>query len=87
MKNKFQYLIKWKNYGMEHNTWYDINDFQNAKKAINVFEKFNRHMFARKNTKPVPIATPKQHVLLDFLFPKQPRQTRLTAKQRILIVS
>ena len=61
-----------------------MDDFQNAKNAINDFENFNRHVFTRRNT---PIATPEQHVLSDFLIPKQPLQTRLTAKQRILIVS
>ena len=82
VKQKLQFLIKWKNYGMKHNTWYNIEDFQNVKNAINDFEKSNRHVFARnpKNAKTVPIATPKQHVLPDFLLPKQPRQTRLTAR-------
>ena len=43
-------------------------------------------MPARKNVKPVFIVTLKQHVLPDFLSLKQPRQTRLPARQRILIV-
>ena len=32
VKNKLQYEIKWINYGMEHNTWYNVDDFPNAKK-------------------------------------------------------
>ena len=26
--NRLQYFVKWKKYGMEHNTWYNIDDFQ-----------------------------------------------------------
>ena len=41
LRNRFQYFVKWKSYGMEHNTWYGADDFKNAKKTIADYEEFN----------------------------------------------
>lgn len=81
-----QYLVKWKGYGMEHNTWYSIDDVQEAKDSINDFEELNRHLPTRnrRGTRATPIATPEQHILPDLPLPQQPRQARLTARQRDL---
>ena len=83
-KKQVTILMKWKNYGMEHNTWYSIDDFQNVKNAIKDFEEFNKHFLNRNRQKNVPIATPEQHVLPNFPLPEQPRRTRLTFKQKTL---
>ena len=47
VKNRLQYFVKWKKYGNEHNTWYDIGDFGNVGNAINDFEELNAHFPTR----------------------------------------
>ena len=81
VRNRFQYFVKWKSYGMEHNTWYGIADFEDVEKAIDDYEKFNTHFPGRRAPEKFP--QPKKHVLPDAPFPSQFR--RLTAKQQTLI--
>ncbi len=33
-RGKVQYLVKWKDYGNEHNVWYDIDDLRNAQELV-----------------------------------------------------
>lgn len=77
VRNRFQYLVKWKSYGMEHNTWYNINDFGNAKETIINYEELNERFPQRFRRRP------KRHVLPETPLFSRPR--RFTAKKQILI--
>ena len=56
---------------MEHNTWYNVDNFQKTKNIINDYEKFNRHVpnRNRKNVKTALIATTKQYIFPDIPLP------------------
>ena len=54
VRNRFQYFVKWKNYGMEYNTWYGIADFENVGKTIDDYEKFNAHFPGRRAPEKFP---------------------------------
>lgn len=55
-RNKVQYLIKWKGYSMEENTWQSLADVQHAKEAIEHFHTQNPAAvrFAPDKTAPAP---------------------------------
>ncbi|KAH9857246.1 hypothetical protein C2E23DRAFT_807144 [Lenzites betulinus] len=52
------YLVKWKNYGEEHNSWVDENDAQGAKVLINEFWKKNKKNPRKSEPKPKPTPKP-----------------------------
>lgn len=44
VRNRLQYLVKWKGYGNEHNVWYSVTDLTGAQQSINNYEERNRHV-------------------------------------------
>ncbi|RPD64176.1 hypothetical protein L226DRAFT_533488 [Lentinus tigrinus ALCF2SS1-7] len=59
------YLVKWKNYGEEHNSWVDENDAQGAKELIQEFWKNNSKKGAparKSDAKPKPTPKPRKSV-------------------------
>ena len=69
--------ISWKGkkYGNEYNIWYNINNFGDAKNAIQNFEKFNAHFPTRPRRKPaLSVTHQKQYILPVFLFARRRRR-------------
>lgn len=48
LKNKLEYLVKWKNYGHTHNSWVPADNFLNSA----ALRAFNRKSEDRKQIKP-----------------------------------
>lgn len=80
VRNRFQCFVKEKNNGMEHNTWYGIDDLGNAKKkTIANYEKLNKHFpqrFHRRNARP-----PRCRARTACFFFENGQPRRLTTKQ------
>ena len=83
VKNRLQYLVKWKRYGNEHNAWYDVNDFGDAGDAVKNFEEFNAHLPVRprRQKQTAPPMVQEQHVL--FNSPLFTRLQRFTTRRRV----
>ena len=47
IRNKLYYLIKWKNFGHEHNVWYSIDNLNNVKNFIIEFKIIASRWFIR----------------------------------------
>ena len=62
MYGRVHYLVKWANYGNEHNVWYDVDDLQDAAEVVEQYDRRNGDLVARPTRQPTTRSTARVQV-------------------------